>query len=294
VSSKLADEIKACKILPATVDHASMSKLELGLKQAFVAADTDGTGKISSDELLAVIKKGKTKDKGKGKSNEFLSDDPLSLLLPLVSGEGEAEFDLSDDNTVNSLCHKLFHRLDKDDDGTISWWEWMTVITAKLMIRAEGTLVNPLDGIILALEAANNAVLAHQTFRTLDIVDNVPFIKVGETVEKSISTEDADLAALENIAPAKAVPRLQNMVKSLRNNNNLLSQRLEKALLASQGISEEYEIIDGKLSPRRAQADIDFYKQEVAAVTRKQKDIEGQYKNVHSAFLIEKQVLSII
>ena len=294
VNEKVTNEIRLSKVPPVSLDSTSRSKMELGLKQAFVAADTDGTGKISSNELLAVIMKGKSKDKKKSNSNEFLSDDPLSLLLPLVSGEGGSDEDLNDDKAVSNLCHKLFQRLDRDGDGTISWWEWVTVIEAKLMSRAGDALINPTDGLILQIETAKNALSAHQSLRTLDPIDEVPFITVTANSNSSIATEDADLAALENIPPAKAVPRLQNMVKSLRNNNNLLSQRLEKALLASQGISAEYEIVDGKLSPRRAQVDIDFFKQEIAAVTRKQKDIEGQYKNVHSAFMIEKQVYHII
>jgi Ca2+-binding EF-hand superfamily protein len=269
-------------------DFGRKSQIELSLKDAFLAADTDKSGSVSSQELLSVIKR--------SKDNQRDGDIFTSMLMSLAGFKFSVDNDTGDmagmgasmnaqQPTIQDLekaVSTTFNRLDVDGDGSISWWEWRRVLIASLLENQQANdFVNLKDSLLLGLLAANDAILAansspHSLSNGSSVVVpmdmtvagvasgtasyvNVPFVKVDQTNTRA--SQDGGAPSLRNtvrsntgsndktdgvrdplddlpddILPAKAVPRLQNMVKSLRYQNSALTQRLEQAIVHSHRI----------------------------------------------------------
>ena len=123
------------------------ARIELGLKQAFQAADGDNSGNISVIELLDVIKKtGAAKGPSRGRPPPFGSktvglEDTTALLLSLAGENGSSTGTgpmggAYSDAWLDMTVRKVFARLDVDGDGCISWWEWQAVLGGSLLGQA--------------------------------------------------------------------------------------------------------------------------------------------------------------
>jgi hypothetical protein len=143
-------------------------RAELGLKQAFQVADRNGSGGISSSELVTVIeniqaqiqekrkmmtgrgKESKRKTIGSGEEVIGLDDSIQYLLIQLMKivngkpqgrirsdGRSSPDGDQSPGTgagegegveITKSDIIQLFQLMDLDGDGNISWWEWRQVL----------------------------------------------------------------------------------------------------------------------------------------------------------------------
>ena len=140
---------------------AEKARIELGLKQAFQAADGDNSGNISVTELLDVIKKtGAAKGPSRGRPPPFGSkmvglEDTTALLLSLA-GEGGSTGPSGGTYTdawLDMTVRKVFSRLDVDGDGCISWWEWQAVLGGTLLGRsAVEKYLDPMDSLSIIIQ----------------------------------------------------------------------------------------------------------------------------------------------
>jgi Ca2+-binding EF-hand superfamily protein len=53
------------------------------------------------------------------------------------------------DICVENAVRKIFHRLDVDGDGSISWWEWRAVISNSLLDKNQELLIDPMDSLVI-------------------------------------------------------------------------------------------------------------------------------------------------
>jgi Ca2+-binding EF-hand superfamily protein len=186
---KFVNQAKA-KIPTTTVDGEedagvieAMSRMEMGLKQAFLAADEDKSGSVSASELFKIIKSaGGAKKSKKSQTVPVGLEDSIGLLLSLAKGivdkdDADSDQTYSEDNLrelandddgesgLEVLVHDIFNRLDVDGDGNISWWEWKAVLSSSLRGRNPNSkYINPMDPFVLGLEAAYEAMLIHGMF----------------------------------------------------------------------------------------------------------------------------------
>ena len=147
-----------------TSGGAEKARIELGLKQAFQAADGDNSGTISVSELLDVIKKtGAAKGPSRGRPAPFGSkvvgmEDTTALLLSLA-GEGvggPAGGVAYSDAWLDMTVRKVFARLDVDGDGCISWWEWQAVLGGTLLGRsAVEKYLDPMDSLSVIVQVVS-------------------------------------------------------------------------------------------------------------------------------------------
>ena len=105
------------------------AKVELLLKQAFISADADKSGTVSSAELLNAIRASQTMSGGADKENVDLFQKMMAALAGCTTGT------LTNTSTkeLEQTVSKLFLRLDVDGDGSISWWEWRRVLMASML-----------------------------------------------------------------------------------------------------------------------------------------------------------------
>jgi hypothetical protein len=123
---------------------------ELGLKQAYAAADRDQSGGISRDELITIFMTIKSEVK-KGKSSIVGLDanaiKAMSSLMNVLDGDDsnddENNLDVSNEQ-FKAYLEEFFTKLDLDGDGTVTWWEWRQVLYAASLIR-NGIVVKYMD-----------------------------------------------------------------------------------------------------------------------------------------------------
>ena len=165
----------------------------------------------------------------------------MQLLLSLA-GIREDQINPDDPKQLQDAVMSVFTKLDVDGDGTISWWEWKAVLAGTLNGRhPESQFVDPLDPLSIGILAAYDAMNARPPGITDTIaISEVSFLPLsgkGNAPPEGPTGFGYD-PLIETLPPAKAVPLLQTVVKSLKGTNNTLTQRLEKALFISQQVSD--------------------------------------------------------
>lgn len=187
-----------------------------------------------------------------------------SLLFSLAGAHVDVE-DIGQLNDADliELVRKMFKQLDVDGDGLISWWEWKAVLSGRMLGRnPESRYIDPMDTLIIAIQAAHAAIEATQENKgsaephPMVGDSSIPFIKADEAVmqgahphtlsqlldvtrpdkldripvEDDIGLEFPDGFSTKKRSP-RAVVKLQNMVQSLRLTNSILAQKFEQALI---------------------------------------------------------------
>lgn len=283
------------------------SRNELGLKQAFLAADSDNSGAVSGSELLALIKQSGVATKSKTKSSTLATtstpcgmEDVTRLLLSLAKGFG-GNIDLSNEANLEAAVREVFNRLDVDGDGSVSWWEWKVILTSSTLPSGRNNsltkFIDPMDPLVIGIQAAHEALKVHVPSRGDNAMGKtvIPYVRLNKSSLADLSSElleeATDLTNLDTLPPAKAVPRLQNMVKSLRTNNNVLMQRLEKALAASQALlkSTDQPQAPGASNEQEGNtASIETYKSEAEIAKRRLRDSESQFQLTRESYEAER------
>jgi hypothetical protein len=152
------------------------ARTELGLKQAFLAADTDRSGSVSVEELLAVIKqsgvrvqKPKPQMGRTGQTRGVVGmEDTFALLLGLAGDtmnmttvKKNDPLSITADPSLEQTVRRIFARLDVDGDGMISWWEWQASLSGALLGRHPSEkYIDPVDGLAVIAQAAEDALSA--------------------------------------------------------------------------------------------------------------------------------------
>ena len=214
------------------VGGADKARTELGLKQAFLVADTDRSGSVSVDELIAVIKQSGIKvprSQSRGRSRPGTGtgtrtvvgmEDTIGLLLGLAGDtidlatlKRSDHLDITSDGELEQTVRRIFSRLDLDGDGMISWWEWQASLSGALLGRHPNEkFIDPLDGLAVISQAADDALVfkAQQMGMRgpgLGLPDlwDIPYINPSDTARMPLT-----------ISNAGSVTRLQQEVSSLR------------------------------------------------------------------------------
>ena len=280
----------------ASASGDASSTMELTLKQSFRAADADNSGQITSDELLRVIVNGRAaKSKARqgpppaGLTPPDSQDSAIDMLLSLAGPEFAA-LSTSPDGKINmsDAVRHIFGRLDVDGDGSISWWEWRRVLMTSLRGRSVASVYcNPKDALCIGLSAAADAVrIASAPTAAISL----PFVRVN--IKQDAAQSEAEAQALDDLPPdlplAKAVPRLQNMVRSLRLSNNTLQKRLERAIIESQALgipAPSSEAAPGAVDPAAAAT----LQQEIFRAKQRAQDAMTQQQAALKSLEFEKQ-----
>jgi hypothetical protein len=142
-----------------------------------------------------------------------------------LAGEGGGEdAEPVDDTALAILVRRMFGRLDVDGDGSVSWWEWQSVLCARLSGRnPRSVFVDPSDVLCIGLSAAHAAVRAHAitTFSAGDpmlmtstspstsapesesrgVTEALPFIKLNLTSRNITAASAARAAAFGATGP---------------------------------------------------------------------------------------------
>ena len=199
---------------------------ELGLKQAFLAADANGNGSVSVEELLAVIKKGngggqKSKGRRIGQSRGAVNMEDTVALLKSYASDGATGTDstrknpdplnTSGDTELEQEVRRIFSRLDVDGDGMISWWEWQASLSGALLGKNPcEKFIDPMDGLAVISPAAEDALTARTQLKS-DCDSVFPAVWDTEYIDAAGS---ARLPMVESVA--SSVTRLQTEIASLR------------------------------------------------------------------------------
>ena len=311
-------------LVPTSVSGKDAAKVELLLKQAFISADADKSGTVSSAELLSAIRASQTMSEEGGDEQMGLFREMMVTLAGSAAGSLAGKSMKELEQTVS----KLFLRLDVDGDGSISWWEWRRVLMASMLsIQRFGPFISLRDSLLLTVVAANDAIVAAsssslsstsyeqddmsgEVSSTAAFV-NIPFIKPNQAFGGPVQAlkgrrpgqpnPNAQQAGVDerdplddlpaDMTPAKAVPRLQNMVKTLRYTNQSLTRRLENAIVQS------HKILSREKDPK---AFVDEFRDqnntpegeiqlEVFRATKRAQDAELQQAIMTKALQFEKQ-----
>jgi hypothetical protein len=229
-------------------DSTALVRIELGLKQSFVMADVDKSGTVSYEELLTVIKSSSSSSspsKSENNNNMPISqksgtiglDQDARILLLHLSDKSLRGNEFLDDKTLHKIVQDIFEQTDVDGNGTISWWEWKTVLVASIKGKdVNSKFINPLDILCVGIQAASNALLTlNPIINENHIISTLPYLSDTQLRVPYI------LDALDNASyisgqqsQSKSVSKLHSLVKSLRLTNNILSKRLESALSTAQ------------------------------------------------------------
>lgn len=222
---------------------------ELALKQAFQLADADGSGEISVSELVAVMRKITAQQQTVKSRSDGTSE---SLLLSLLSGFDDdlpvAKQNIADQQrAIDNAVMRIFQKFDLDGSGSLSWWEWKQIVSVTSLVKTPDSSgpIDPADPLVVAMLAASDA-LSSSSARTyndgpMTLSDELALVNDarGGTLRGLFGLDDASLCdsvavdeALK-LPPGKAVSRLQDMVRSLRQSRSRLTDRLEKALTMS-------------------------------------------------------------
>ena len=199
---------------------------ELGLKQAFLAADANGNGSVSVEELLAVIKKGsgggqKSKGRRIGQPRGAVNMEDTVALLKSYASDGAAgtdstrknpdPLDTSEDAELEQVVRRIFSRLDVDGDGMISWWEWQASLSGALLGKNPcEKFIDPMDGLAVISQAAEDALTARTQLKN-DCDTVFPAFWDTEYIDAAGS---ARLPMVESVA--SSVTRLQTEIASIR------------------------------------------------------------------------------
>ena len=163
-------------------------------------------------------------------------EDAVSLLKGLA-GPQISKDAFIDPNQLHVEVKKIFKRLDVDGDGSISWWEWQSVLSGSLNGRnPRSKFVNPSETIAISLAAAQAALKGHGAgqINISKYIQEIPFSTTRPIVADSGYSEQLMQGRIPPLDDnGKTVDRLQTMVKSLRTTNSTLNSRLEKALTVS-------------------------------------------------------------
>jgi murein DD-endopeptidase MepM/ murein hydrolase activator NlpD len=189
--------------------------------------------------------------------NNWMSEDLHQDLPP--SGTDDLE----------EIVGEIFRRLDVDGDGSISWWEWKSVLTASIcnggkVPNQSPKSIDPVDPLLITVFAAASAISASPTSQAIFVNDrfceevnrrdvetwlNNLRSKIGLEGKYPHANSDGgfqhilpqeglkpidEFVSMGDLGKSKVASRLNSMVQSLRYNNNLLSKRLEEALAISQ------------------------------------------------------------
>ena len=199
---------------------------ELGLKQAFLAADANGNGSVSVEELLAVIKKGngggqKSKGRRIGHSRGAVNMEDTVALLKSYASDGAAgtdstrknpdPLDTSEDAELEQEVRRIFSRLDVDGDGMISWWEWQASLSGALLGKNPcEKFIDPMDGLAVISQAAEDALTARTQLKS----DSDSVFPAFWDTEYIHAAGSARLPMVESVAGS--VTRLQTKIASIR------------------------------------------------------------------------------
>ena len=204
---------------PAT--GATVSRAELGLKQAFQLADKDNSGGVSASYLATVIH-AITSDSNKGSIVGF-EEGAIRLLLTLmefISGPPPEEGSAYSEERIR----QLFKAMDLDGDGQVSWWEWRQVLdgTATMMTSRKLEAADPsrfidaLDPLVVTLEAAHAALMAQYD---------------GIIAIQDLQAQDDDEYDTSGCAPGEK--KCEERVARLKHKNSCLVKKLAEALSSS-------------------------------------------------------------
>ena len=250
-------------------DSTALVRIELGLKQSFVMADVDKSGTVSSEELLNVIKSSSSSSSPSKSENNTNNNMPISqksgtigldqdarILLLHLSDKSLRGNEFLDDKTLHKIVQDIFEQTDVDGNGTISWWEWKTVLVASIKGKdINSKFINPLDILCVGIQAASNALLTlNPNINENHIISTLPYLSDTQLRVPYI------LDALDNASyisgqqsQSKSVSKLHSLVKSLRLTNNILSKRLESALSTAQILNID---IDNDDKSEKQQTDV--------------------------------------
>jgi hypothetical protein len=205
---------------------------------------------------------GNSGNSGYAINNNWVSDSPNKV-------NEEQEINSED---LENIVKSIFSKLDVDGDGFISWWEWKSVLTASLCASNTNTnnsnddddddkiiqkIISPVDPLLISIFAANGAMNASSSSshipKTVRFPEEYNMKELLAMISKLQQKFGADIVGYNNnfqqVVPqqgllpipeedfgntSKVASRLNQMVKSLRYSNNVLSKRLEDALLTSQ------------------------------------------------------------
>lgn len=279
---------------PVTGDAEARARVELGLKQAFTLADADGTGSVSSTELFTVVQ-ATTMAKKKKTASPVGMEDAVALLLSLAGPEA-ASVDPDNPEQLAAAVDKVFKRLDVDGDGSISWWEWKNVLASNLSCRhPDSRFVDPMDVLSIGIAAAHDALKARPPGLTDQLAaakagSDIPFLPLtaANNMPQEAQTGFGYDPLIDTLPPSKAMPLLQNVVKTLKGANSTLLQRLEKALQVSQ------QVVDGAPAstffvppPPGSGAEADIHRTRILQAERKLLEIESQRSKKDEALSVQ-------
>lgn len=220
VIEDIAEHIKAAgNVCMSNADCGA----ELGLKQAYAAADRDNSGGISKTELISVFMAIKA-DAKKGKTSSVgLDENAIRALIALMNvldgddtNNDENILEVSNDQ-FKAYLEEFFTRLDLDGDGTVSWWEWRQVLYAASLIRNKIAVkfMDHLDPLIVSYLAAHHGL---ESIRLSD-------------PDSNIATATADLNMFRNISwgDGKKKSESDRLLDELRKRNQELEDALRSA-----------------------------------------------------------------
>ena len=246
------------------------AKLEMSLKRTFTAADTDRSGDVDCEEMVQLIRK-----VAQRQHSLDLDQSAVTLLLDLAKFHSNKERDDEDDNDgmvsedLEDAVRAIYSDIDIDSGQSLSWWEWRQFLGGAL--RNRGNL-KP-DFLVIKVGAAATALqqLYPEYRKQPNSASNTTNELSGNEHQSLRSPDKADLdnmsviSDVKGLPPARAVGRLQLLVQSLRSENSVLLNRLEKA------ISDSHEITKAVESPRGGspEREIQVYKQELEKVNQK-------------------------
>jgi hypothetical protein len=216
----------------------------------------DNPGKL----LYTLARKASTSSLGGGSSSRTMPN-PMAVdydeNLPM------------DTETIGSMVQQLFRRLDVDGDGLISWWEWKSVLTALLCqpdpqystssttalttpnknSNSIAHLIDPIDPLFISFFAVSDLIKCANEFHTFSeeinlisenrdkraMSNNMPaLMKQNNYTESASIVSDNNFSFTSSMMNnGKFSKKLTGMIKNLRQSNNILTKRLEDALIAS-------------------------------------------------------------
>lgn len=192
VIEDIATHIKEAGVVESTnLDCAA----ELGLKQAYTAADKDNSGGISKDELIAVFMLIKSQTK-KGQQAIVGLDSKAIKALASLMNILDGDDNNNDDNTLEAsdeqfkaYLEEFFTKLDLDGDGTVTWWEWRQVLYAASLIRNNIVVkyMDHMDPLIVSYLAAHHGL---EAIRRSDPSANLPTTTADLNTHRMISWGD--------------------------------------------------------------------------------------------------------
>ena len=253
---------------------------ELGLKQAFLAADVNGSGSVSVEELLAVIKQGSgNHQKSKGRRTDYSRgivgmEDTVALLKSFAGDSATGADstrkktdpqDLSEEADSEQVVRRIFNRLDVDGDGAISWWEWQASLSGALLGRNPcEKFIDPMDGLAVIAQAAVDALMARRQLKTdcesvLPACWDTEYIDASgsarlpmvEAVAGSVTRLQSEIASIRGWGGSSSTTALTPMAQSSNRDSALVAAALKKQMEA-EAVAEECRLAHRNESNKRS------------------------------------------